>query len=323
MGDVILYDDNQTPLWPRIRHRLREPFAEFIGTFILIIFGTGVVAQTVLSAGTSGDSLGIHFAWGIGVMFGVYASGGVSGGHLNPAVTLAACIFRGFPWKKLPVYMFSQTFGAFCAALVIYGNYKSAIDAFEGVGVRTVTGPTATAGIFCTYPQQFLSTTGQFFSEFIATAILEFGILAINDEKNLPAGNLAPIILLFLILGIGASLGWETGYAINFARDFGPRVASTAVGYPAGEVWGVGYHYFWVPMIAPFIGAVFGAFLYDFLVYTGEDSPINWPYMGLDRLLEPGKIFSSAPRGSADNSMDFIPPFENTEETKNRERAHT
>jgi aquaglyceroporin related protein, other eukaryote len=97
-------------------------------------------------------------------MLGVYVAG-ISGSHLNPAVTLANCVFRGFPWKKFFPYMCAQTFGAFTAAAVIYANYRSAIDAYEGVGIRTVSGPTSTAGIFCTYPAPFMTTTGQFFSE--------------------------------------------------------------------------------------------------------------------------------------------------------------
>jgi aquaglyceroporin related protein, other eukaryote len=96
-------------------------------------------------------------------MLGVYVAG-ISGSHLNPAVTLANCVFRKFPWRKFFPYMFAQTFGAFIAAAVIYGNYRSAIDMYEGPGIRSVTGNTSTAGIFCTYPAPFMTTTGQFFS---------------------------------------------------------------------------------------------------------------------------------------------------------------
>lgn len=107
-------------------------------------------------------------------MLGVYASG-ISGAHINPAVTFANCVFRGFPWRKFPVYALAQVLGAMCAAGVVYANYKSAIDVFEGgAGIRTVPGysKNATAGIFCTYPAEFMTKTGQFFSEFIASTLL-------------------------------------------------------------------------------------------------------------------------------------------------------
>lgn len=158
-------------------------------------------------------------------MLGVY-TGGISGAHLNPAVTFANCIFRKFPWRKFPVYIIAQTMGAFVASGVVYANYKSAIDVFEGgPNIRTVPGYSnhSTAGIFCTYPAAFMTKTGQFFSEFIASTILMFLIYAISDSGNLGAGPLVPLALFFIIFGIGCSFGWETGYAINLARDFGPR----------------------------------------------------------------------------------------------------
>ncbi|KAK5127947.1 hypothetical protein LTR85_005064 [Meristemomyces frigidus] len=271
--------------WPRIRRIFREPFSEFLGTFILIMFGDGVVAQVVLSNGTHGDYQSISWGWGLGVMLGVYASG-ISGAHLNPAVTFANCVFRKFPWKKFPVYALAQVLGAMCAAGVVYGNYKSAIDTFEGgAGIRTVPGysPNATAGIFCTYPAEFMTKTGQFFSEFIASSLLMFLIYALKDDGNIGAGPLTPLGLFFVIFGIGACWGWETGYAINLARDFGPRLMSYFLGY-GHNVWAAGGYYFWVPMVSPFFGCTFGGFLYDLLLFTGE-TPINTPYLGLYRFV--------------------------------------
>jgi len=272
-------------LWSRIRHFLREPFAEFFGVFILILFGDGVVAQVVLSGGTKGDYQSISWGWGLGVMLGVYTAG-ISGAHLNPAVTFANCVFRKFPWRKFPGYMLAQTLGAMCAAGVVYANYKSAIDVFEGgANIRTVGLNTSSAGIFCTYPAAFMTKTGQFFSEFIASTILMFCIYALKDDGNLGAGNLTPLGLFFVIFGIGACFGWETGYAINFARDFGPRLMSFFLGY-GHEVWSAGNYYFWVPMVSPFFGCTFGGFLYDVFLFTG-DSPINTPWLGLKRFLKP------------------------------------
>lgn len=180
-------------------------------------------------------------------MLGVYTAG-KSGGHLNPAVTLANCVFRGHPWRKLPLYTIAQVLGAMTAAAVVYGNYRSAIDMYEGgVGIRTVGGENSTAGIFCTYPQPFMTRTGMFFSEFIASAILQFVIFALADSGNIGAGPLMPLCLFFLIFGIGACFGWETGYAINLARDFGPRLVSYMIGYGT-EVWSAGGYYFWVSL---------------------------------------------------------------------------
>jgi len=187
------------------------------------------------------------YRWGIGVMLGIYVAG-CSGGHLNPAVTFVNCLYRGFPWWKWPIYACAQVSGCFCGAAVIYANYKSAIDEYEGgAGIRTVPGysDTATAGVFNTYPQPFLSRTGQFFSEFVTSAMLIFVIFALKDDHNLGAGHLTPLMLFFLIFGLGATLGWETGYAINLARDFGPRLFTYFVGY-GHEVWSAGNYYFWV-----------------------------------------------------------------------------
>lgn len=178
-------------------------------------------------------------------MLGVYTAG-ISGAHLNPAVTFSNCVYRKFPWRKFPGYVLAQTLGAFCASGVVYANYLSAINEYEGgPGIRTVTGDHATAGIFCTYPAAFMTKTGQFFSEFIASTLLMFLIYAINDKGNLAAGPFAPLALFFIIFGIGACFGWETGYAINLARDFGPRLMSYFLGY-GHEVWSAGNYYFWV-----------------------------------------------------------------------------
>lgn len=283
--------------WSKIRSNCQDFFSEFLGTMTLILFGDGVVAQVVLSGGTKGDYQSISWGWGIAVMLGVYV-GGKSGGHLNPAVTFANCLYRGHPWRKLPVYALAQLLGAMTGAAIVYANYKSAFDMFEGgAGIRTVTGPTATAGVFCTYPAPFMTRTGMFFSEFIASSILMFCIFALADPNNIGAGNLMPLCLFFLIFGIGACFGWETGYAINLARDFGPRLVSFMIGY-GHEVWSAGGYYFWIPMVAPFCGCAFGGFLYDVFIFTGN-SPINTPMLGLQRLMRPRKSVWSNTHPSA------------------------
>ncbi|POR34784.1 Aquaglyceroporin [Tolypocladium paradoxum] len=275
----------QQPRWPKIRSVWQDAFSEFLGTMVLVLFGDGVVAQVVLSNGAKGNYQSISWGWGIGVMLGVYVAG-KSGGHINPAVTLANCVYRHHPWRKFPVYALAQLLGAMAGAAIVYANYRSAIDHFEGgSGVRTVTGPNATAAVFCTYPADFMTRTGMFFSEFIASTILQFVIFALVDPGNIGAGPLLPLCLFFLIFGIGACFGWETGYAINLARDFGPRLVTYMAGY-GPEVFSFGGYYFWIPMVAPFLGTLTGGALYDLFIYTGE-SPINTPWLGISRLFQP------------------------------------
>lgn len=290
-GELIIPKENlaSTPLWwSRIRADCRLAFSEFFGTLVLVLFGNGVVAQVVLSENKKGDYQSISWGWGLGVMLGVYVSG-ISGSHINPAVTFANCVLRNFPWRKWPLYAISQLLGGMCAAAIVYGNYKSAVDTYEGgPEIRTVPGysDTASGGIFCTYPAEFMTRTGQFFSEFVASSILMFVIFALTDNGNMAAGPFMPIAMFFTIFGIGACFGWETGYAINLARDFGPRLVSYMIGY-GPEVWRAGNYYFWVPVVAPFCGCTFGGWLYDMFLYVGADSVINTPYLGLHRFVRP------------------------------------
>src|SRR5262245_10807221 len=165
----------------------REILAEFLGTFVLIVFGTAVVAQVVLSGQANGSYLSINLGWGLAVVMGVYVAGGVSGAHLNPAVTLTLAIRRGFPWRKVLPYCAAQLAGAFTGALVTFITYREAFDRFDG-GIRQVTGPQATAGIFATYPQAFLSTVpGGLIDQIVGTALLLLLIFAIRGEENLAA----------------------------------------------------------------------------------------------------------------------------------------
>jgi aquaglyceroporin related protein len=144
----------------------------------------------------------------------------------------------------------------------------------EGPGVRTL----ATAGIFSTYAADYMTPVSCFFSEFLGAAMLLIGVLAINDKENSPPpSGLAPLVLFLLILGIGASLGMQTGYAINPARDFGPRVLTAMVGY-GKEVFTFRNHYWiWCPIMGPILGAIFATFVYDTMLYRGGDSIINRP----------------------------------------------
>src|SRR4051795_279417 len=222
---------------------VREMLAEFLGTFVLIVFGVGVVAQTVLSKGAAGSTLSINIAWGLAVTMGCYVSAGVTGAHLNPAVTLALAVHRRFPWNKVAPYTLAQMAGAFVASAVVYVTYREALTAFDG-GVRQIAGAQGTAGIWATYPQPFLSTfPGGFVDQIVGTALLVGVILGITDARNSPAPNgLAPVVVGMLVVLIGATFGFNAGYAINPARDFAPRLFTAVAGwgaevFRAGNAW--------------------------------------------------------------------------------------
>jgi len=244
------------------RSLVRELAAECLGTFILIAFGAASVAQMVLSQHTLGSTLSVNISWGLGVMLGAYASAGVSGAHLNPAVSLAFAVFRDFPLRKVVPYAVAQTLGAFLASAVVYLTYREALDAFDG-GLRAVSGPKATAGIWATYPQPYLSIAGGFVDQVVGTALLLIGLFALVDAKN---GKLPPYLIPaaagLLVVVIGATFGMNSGYAINPARDFGPRLFTAVAGW-GGDVFRAGNGWWWVPLVAPPIGALLGAFVYD------------------------------------------------------------
>jgi MIP family channel proteins len=249
-----------------LRGTSREAAAEFLGTFILIVFGVGVVAQTVLSHNNAGSYLAINLGWGLAVMLGVYVAGGVSGAHLNPAVTLALAATRGFSWAKVAPYVMAQMAGAFVASAVVFLTYREAFTAFDG-GVRQITGAQGTAGIFATYPQPFLSILGGFVDQVVGTALLMATILAVLDQRNngvVPTWVI-PVLVGGIVTAIGVSFGFNAGYAINPARDLGPRLFTAVAGWGSG-VFTAGGGWWWVPIVAPCVGAIVGAFTYDLLV---------------------------------------------------------
>jgi len=249
-----------------LRGTAREAAAEFLGTFVLIVFGSAVVAQVVLSGQSHGGYLSINIAWGLAVTMGVYVAGGVSGAHLNPAVTLAVAVHRGFPWSKVLPYMAAQVAGAFTGAAVAFLTYRAAFNRFDG-GLRQVTGEKGTAGIFATYPQDFISTVPDgLFDQMVGTALLIGLIFALTDQKNLaPEGRLVPIHFGLLVVLIGMTFGFNAGYAINPARDFGPRLFTFVAGW-GGDVFRAGNHWWWVPIVGPLVGGVLGGAVYDRLI---------------------------------------------------------
>ncbi|TFY80640.1 hypothetical protein EWM64_g3373 [Hericium alpestre] len=268
--------------WSKIRYHIREPAAELLGTMVLILFGTGVDCQVVLGSNPAvaptpkGDYLSLNFGWACGAALGVWVSGGVSGGHINPIVTLSLAVFRDFPWYKVPTFMFAQLIGALVAALIVFGNYFHAIDIFEGgKGIRTTPG---TASLFSVYSLAYLPSANCFFDEFIGSMILVLVVFAITDKRNgPPAPGMVPLVIFILILGIGAAFGMQTGYAVNPARDLGPRIMTAMVGYGRAVFNFRSQFWIWCPILGSFCGGLVGGGLYDALIFLGDESWMNRP----------------------------------------------
>uniref|UniRef100_A0A8H8CGW5 Aquaporin n=1 Tax=Psilocybe cubensis TaxID=181762 RepID=A0A8H8CGW5_PSICU len=259
----------------RIRNALREPMAEFLAVAIFVIFGAGADAQVGVSADTrvvasrKGEYISTNFGWGIGLAMAVWISGGISGGHVNPSITLALAARRRFPWRKVPMYILAQTMGALVGAALVYAQYARAIDIVEGGrGVRTL----ATAGFFSSFALDYMSSASCFFSEFLGTAVLAFTIIATTDKKNsaAPPRGLLPLVLFLTLLGLGAALGMQTAFSFNPARDFGPRLLLSMVGYGRKVYTYRNQYWLWCPILGSILGAQAAAALYDITLQEWE-----------------------------------------------------
>ncbi len=241
-----------------------ELIAEFVGTAILMLFGLGVVAMVQLfGTGVPGEVVkggftNIVIGWGLGVTFGVYTAGKISGAHLNPAVTLSFACWRGFPWRKVLPYSIAQIAGAFLAAVLVYWNYLPALDQFDPLRVKS-------AGVFTTFPAFPSAIQAGLLDQIIGTALLLFLIFALVDENNQPSGILTPTLIGLSVVAIGISFGGMHGYPINPARDFGPRLFVVLAGFHNNGLTD-GAPVFWVPIVGPLLGGVLGGWLYDFAI---------------------------------------------------------
>lgn len=267
---------------PKRSGLIGELSAEFAGTMVLILFGCGVVAQVVVGGALADGGLGDHdsitWAWGIGVTLGVYVAARLSGAHINPAVTLALAMFKGFAWRKVLPYALAQTAGAFVAALLVRWNYTETLaKADPGHTLKT-------QGVFSTLPGNGtlpVSEWGALRDQIIGTAILLMVIFAVTDLLNTPpAANLGPFIIGLIVVAIGMAWGTDAGYAINPARDFGPRLAQFLTGYDGAWRDQYGNLYFWVPIVGPLIGGPLGALLYKLLIGR---------YLPVPEMQEPGR----------------------------------
>ncbi|KAM4617023.1 aquaporin-3a [Polymixia lowei] len=264
MGRQKMYLDKLARFFQIRNMLLRQALAECLGTLILVMFGCGAVAQLKLSSGSHGTFLTVNFAFGFAATLGILVCGQVSGGHLNPAVTFALCLLGRERWRKFPVYFAFQTLGAFLGSAVIFGMYYDAL--WDHAGNFNVTGPNSTAGIFATYPGKHLTTVNGFFDQIIGTAALIVCILAIVDPYNNPIPpGLEAFTVGFVVLVIGLSMGFNSGYAVNPARDLGPRIFTAMAGWGM-DVFTIRNCWFLVPIFAPFLGTIIGVIVYQLLV---------------------------------------------------------
>jgi MIP family channel proteins len=238
-----------------------ELFAEYLGTMVLILFGVGVNVMTGVfpaaapGAPVHGGWTNINLGWGLGVVFGILVAGRISGAHLNPAVTLALALRRGFPWSKFLPYSLAQVAGAFSAAAAVFLVYRPAFLQLDPLLEKT-------AGVFCTFPAFPNVPLSGWLDQIIGTALLVLIVFAVTDERNQPSGALTPILIGLAVVAIGMSWGAVHGYAINPARDFGPRLFTAAAGFRNNGLTD-GSGVFIIPIAGPLIGAVLGATVYD------------------------------------------------------------
>ncbi|XP_022356848.1 LOW QUALITY PROTEIN: aquaporin-7 [Enhydra lutris kenyoni] len=250
------------------KEMVREFLAEFMSTYVMMVFGLGSVAHMVLG-GKFGSFLGVNLGFGFGVTMGVHMAGNISGAHMNAALTFTNCALGRMSWKKFPVYILGQFLGSFLAAATIYCLFYSAIIEFSG-GHLTVTGPIATASIFATYLPDHSTLWRGFLDEVLVTGLLQLCLFAITDKENNPAlqGTQA-LVIGILVVVIGISLGMNTGYAMNPSRDLPPRFFTYIAGWGI-QVFSSGEarDWWWVPVVAPFLGAYLGGIIY--LVFIGS-----------------------------------------------------
>lgn len=244
--------------------------AEFLGTAILILLGDGVVANVLLknSKGEASGWIVITFGWGMAVAVAVYTVGAVSGAHINPAVTIGLASIGEFPWADVPGYIIAQMLGAMTGAAIVYLTYLPHWGITDDPGLKLA--------VFSTGPEvrDFPKNT---VTEVIGTAMLLLGVLGITagaggavganagEQLQVLYGNgIAPLIVGLLVFAIGLSLGGPTGYAINPARDLGPRIVHALLPIEGGSDW----EYSWVPVVGPIIGGILGAVIWTIMPFS-------------------------------------------------------
>jgi len=246
-----------------------EMISEAIATFIIIAIGDSAACMYVLYDPSPYKQAywGVCITWGLAVTIAIYVTGGVSGTHANPAVSLAFAMFRGFSWRKVIPYWAAQVAGAFVGAALVYAMFSPVIDHFNTINHLTRAGDGGAAGVFFTHPGDQITPMHALLDQIILTGFLLLGIFAVTEERNIlaPTGNAGPLIIGLLVAMIGASAGYLEAWALNPARDFGPRLFAYLMGWGAQALPSPG-NYWWVPIVGPLIGAVIGAAVYQYLI---------------------------------------------------------
>lgn len=290
--------------WGPIRQKFRQPLAEYLGTLVFMTIGLCGSIVHMTSEDDYGNLLSAYLAWGLGVMIGIYVAGGISGGHLNPALSILLSIFRGFPWSLCWQYIVAQMLGAITASGVVYGLYRDAIQQYAAAD-KSRAGPA-----FWTAPREGLSNASAFFTEFVATGILAGSVLALGDDSNAPPGaGMHAFIIGLLITALCMAFSYNTGTCLNPARDFGPRLITWAAGFGTEVFTLHDWWWIWGPWVGTISGGIMGAFLYDAFIFNGGESPLNYPtgrLRGRVHLWREARGKSKTGRGNVDDVRKHI-----------------
>jgi aquaglyceroporin related protein len=339
---IAQYPPNIRPhnWWAGFRMKHQRPLAEFLGMVIFMFLGISANLSIYLSQDQSGSQQTVWWTWGFAVMIGIYIAGGSSGAFLNPMIVVVLAVFRGFPAKRVPVYIFVQIFGAFIGALLAFAVYRDSIINLDGALLAETTGVN-----FYTQPQaDYISVHTAFIVEMLGSAVIACTILALGDSGNSPPGaGMHAFIIGLLITTTCMALGWTTRGCFNPARDLGPRLAALAVGYPLHSFTDWANFWIWGAWCAPMVGGLIGGVAYDACVFKGGESPVN--YSGglwkkkamhkegdffayimrnpakaedIDRQLESGELQTAESSVAQENDM---PPITDGEQGQERERS--
>ncbi|CAD6187357.1 unnamed protein product [Caenorhabditis auriculariae] len=275
---------------------VRNALSEFFGTALLLFIGLGIVMQFILSGEKLNTWINVNIGWGLAITFCVYACCKTSGGHFNPAVSLAMVTLGHLSVKDFFAYCVAQVTGAFVGSLGAYFLYYDQFTKFAGA-YRTILGAKATAGCFCSFPALHVSNATAFFDQVAGTGLLVLFVCVIIDKRNGIPTSAHPMLFGLVVVMIGTAFGMNLGYPINPARDLGPRILAAFI-YGSGVFSYHGY-YFWIPVIAPLFGGVLGAWLYHFFVGAHISDvvvvePTNTTYLLADEAKQPLKAGSEA-----------------------------
>ncbi|KAK4018894.1 hypothetical protein OUZ56_000933 [Daphnia magna] len=266
----------------------RAAFAEFIGTFVLVAIGNGSVAQSQLTNGEKGNYFTINWGWALGCSLGILISAKTSGGHINPAVTMALAVAKEFPWKRLPAYWCAQYLGALAASSTVLGVYYEAIMNGKVNGefkIQKDSSNPGSAAIFANYPAPYSSASTGLMEEILSTVVFMLVIRVVTDRQSKVPSFLQPLYIGFTLLAIGVSYGSNGGYALNPARDLAPRVVTLFAGWGSHVFSFRGYNWFWIYLLGPHVGAILGIGIFNLFLKsdgTMDDTRSESPCIDLE-----------------------------------------